>query len=78
MSAKKIIVVFGATGGQGGSVVRSILGDPKAASQFSIRAVTRDVTKPAAKDLEAKGCEVVSVSIVFNICSVFVINICTG
>jgi len=60
MSAKKVIVIFGATGGQGGSVVRSILGDPKAAAKFQIRAVTRDVTKPAAKDLESKGCEVVT------------------
>jgi uncharacterized protein YbjT (DUF2867 family) len=60
MSAKKVLVIFGATGGQGGSVIKSILADPKAAQQFQIRAVTRDVSKPAAKDLESKGCETVA------------------
>jgi uncharacterized protein YbjT (DUF2867 family) len=56
-SQKKIITVFGATGNQGGSVVKSILQDPKAAAQFHIRAVTRDVTKPKAKELEQLGAE---------------------
>ncbi|KAI9732975.1 MAG: hypothetical protein M1818_007408 [Claussenomyces sp. TS43310] len=60
MASKKIIVVFGATGGQGGSVVKSLLDDPQAASQFAIRAVTRDSSKAAAKALEAKGCELVT------------------
>ena len=58
---KKIIVVFGATGAQGGSVIKSILGDPKVASQFKIRAVTRDPTKPSAKALADQGCELVAV-----------------
>ncbi|KFZ03241.1 hypothetical protein V502_11105, partial [Pseudogymnoascus sp. VKM F-4520 (FW-2644)] len=57
---KKIIVVFGATGAQGGSVIKSILGDPKAAAQFQIRAVTRDPTKPSAKALADQGCELVT------------------
>jgi uncharacterized protein YbjT (DUF2867 family) len=58
---KKIIVVFGATGAQGGSVIKSILGDSKAAAQFKIRAVTRDPSKPSAKALADQGCELVSV-----------------
>ncbi|KFY13102.1 hypothetical protein V492_03479 [Pseudogymnoascus sp. VKM F-4246] len=57
---KKIIVVFGATGAQGGSVIKSILGDSKAAAQFKIRAVTRDTTKPSAKALADQGCELVT------------------
>ncbi|KFY80656.1 hypothetical protein V499_00484 [Pseudogymnoascus sp. VKM F-103] len=57
---KKIIVVFGATGVQGGSVIKSILGDSKAAAQFKIRAVTRDPSKPSAKALADQGCELVS------------------
>ncbi|ETI20211.1 hypothetical protein G647_08245 [Cladophialophora carrionii CBS 160.54] len=57
--SKKVVVVFGATGKQGGSVVRSILGDPKTASQFSIRAITRDPSKPAAQELTKLGCECV-------------------
>ncbi|KFX99597.1 hypothetical protein O988_03742 [Pseudogymnoascus sp. VKM F-3808] len=59
-TGKKIIVVFGATGAQGGSVIKSILGDSKAASQFQIRAVTRDTSKPSAKALADQGCELVT------------------
>ncbi|KAJ9614658.1 hypothetical protein H2200_002795 [Cladophialophora chaetospira] len=58
--SKQILAVFGATGKQGGSVVKSILGDPKTASQFSIRAITRDTSKPAAQELTKLGCECVT------------------
>ena len=64
MSSKKVLVVFGATGGQGGSVIRSVLADPKAASQFIMRGVTRDKSKSSAQALAAKGVEMVNVSIV--------------
>ncbi|KFY19827.1 hypothetical protein V493_07819 [Pseudogymnoascus sp. VKM F-4281 (FW-2241)] len=57
---KKTIVVFGATGAQGGSVIKSILEDPKAAAQFQIRAVTRDPSKSSAKALADQGCELVT------------------
>lgn len=40
METKKIITVFGATGAQGGGLVRAILADSN--SDFSVRAVTRD------------------------------------
>ncbi|KAI4523205.1 hypothetical protein K525DRAFT_162488, partial [Schizophyllum commune Loenen D] len=56
----RILTILGATGKQGGSVVNSILGDAAASSKFSVRAVTRDVTKDSAKALAAKGAEVVS------------------
>ena len=62
MSSKKIVVVFGATGNQGGSVVNSILNDPRASQQFSVRGVTRDPTSSKAKALTAKGVECVKVS----------------
>lgn len=62
---RKLIVVFGATGTQGGSVVRSLLQDP----QFSVRAITRDIHKPSALALKAKGCEVVSVRTTFLLIS---------
>ncbi|KAK2735195.1 hypothetical protein FQN57_001335 [Myotisia sp. PD_48] len=55
MAEKDILVVIGATGKQGGSVVNSILGDKKAASRFSIRAVTRNLSKPAAQALTKRG-----------------------
>mgnify|MGYP002397518524 CR=1 FL=1 len=55
--AKKIITVFGATGAQGGGLVRAICSDPQ--SEFSARAVTRDVNSDKAKALAALGAEVV-------------------
>ncbi len=58
---KKIITVIGATGAQGGGVVRAILNDPD--SEFSVRAVTRDVSSDKAKELERLGAEVVSADI---------------
>lgn len=59
--ADKKIVVFGATGAQGGGLVRSILNDSK--SEFSVRAVTRDPNSDSAKALAKKGAEVVKADI---------------
>jgi len=64
MAGKKIITVFGATGGQGGSVADIFLKDPKLNSEWTVRAVTRDVIKDSAKKLKSAGAEVVSVSLV--------------
>lgn len=58
MAEKKIIVVFGATGAQGGGVVRAILNDPD--SEFAVRAVTRDPNSDKAKKLAQLGAEVVA------------------
>lgn len=63
MAEKKILVVFGGTGGQGGSVVKTLLKDPKMMEEWKIRAITRDVTKPAAKALVEQGVEVVTVGL---------------
>ena len=54
---KKIITVFGATGAQGGGLVRAILNDP--ASEFSVRAVTRNIYSEKALALHQLGAEVV-------------------
>lgn len=62
MASKKVLVVFGATGMQGGSVVRAILSDPKTREAFTVRGVTRDVSKDSAKALESLGAETVAVS----------------
>lgn len=56
MTQKKIIVVFGATGAQGGGVVRAILNDRN--SEFAVRAVTRDPDSEKAKELAMMGAEV--------------------
>src|SRR3989304_4621806 len=61
MAIKKVIAVLGATGAQGGGLVRAILNDKS--SEFSVRALTRDVNSPKAKALADMGAEVVTVDI---------------
>ena len=58
MSNKKIIAVVGATGAQGGGLVRAILND--ANSGFVARALTRKVDSDKAKELAKLGAEVVA------------------
>jgi uncharacterized protein YbjT (DUF2867 family) len=58
MSDKKIIAIIGATGAQGGGLANAIFSDPK--SEFSVRAITRDVSSDKAKALSGKGAEVVT------------------
>lgn len=57
----KLLTVFGATGNQGGSVIRTVLGHPQLSKQFRIRAITRDPSKPSGKALADQGVEVVKV-----------------
>jgi len=61
MPAKKIIAVVGATGAQGGGLVRSILADP--GGPFSVRAIARDVNSAGARALAAAGAEVVAADV---------------
>jgi uncharacterized protein YbjT (DUF2867 family) len=56
----KVFTVFGATGNQGGSVVRNILEHPELSKTYKIRAITRDVSKPSAIALKEQGAEVVA------------------
>ena len=57
MSDKKIIAVVGATGAQGGGLVRAILKDPSGG--FAARAITRDPRSDKARALAALGAEIV-------------------
>jgi uncharacterized protein YbjT (DUF2867 family) len=57
MSNKKILVVVGATGAQGGSLARAVLGDPLSA--FSVRALTRKIASSPAHALAQRGADVV-------------------
>jgi uncharacterized protein YbjT (DUF2867 family) len=57
VSDKKIIAVVGATGAQGGGLVRAILADRN--GSFRARALTRNVNSEKAKALAAAGAEVV-------------------
>jgi uncharacterized protein YbjT (DUF2867 family) len=61
MADKKIIAVVGATGAQGGGLVRAILGD--AAGGFAARALTRDVSTAKAQELAKLGAEVVAANV---------------
>ncbi|MCU0407201.1 MAG: NmrA/HSCARG family protein [Ignavibacteriaceae bacterium] len=61
MSQKKIIAVLGATGAQGGGLVRAILADKS--GEFSVRALTRDVNSEKSKALAKLGAEVVKADI---------------
>lgn len=58
---RKLIAVTGATGAQGGGLVRAILDDPSGG--FAVRALTRDVNSPKARELAALGAEVVAANV---------------
>ncbi len=58
MAGKKIIAVAGATGAQGGGMVRAILADKS--GEFAARALTRNVNSEKARALAAQGAEVVA------------------
>lgn len=57
MSEKKIIAVIGATGAQGGGLVRAILADPSGG--FGARGITRNLESDNAKALGELGAEMV-------------------
>jgi uncharacterized protein YbjT (DUF2867 family) len=61
MAGNKIIAVVGATGAQGGGLVRAILND--AEEGFAARAVTRDVDSDKARELGAMGAELVAANV---------------
>ena len=61
MADKKIIAVLGATGAQGGGLVRAILGDRD--GEFAARAITRDARSDKARALAALGAEVVEADV---------------
>jgi len=61
MADKKVIAVLGATGAQGGGLVRAILADKS--GDFTARALTRNVNSDKAKALADMGAEVVAVDI---------------
>ncbi|BDG03120.1 NmrA/HSCARG family protein [Anaeromyxobacter oryzae] len=58
MAEKKTIAVIGATGAQGGGLVRAILADRE--GPFAVRAITRDTGSEKARALSAAGAQVVA------------------
>jgi len=61
MAPRKVIAVVGATGAQGGGLVRAIVDDKS--GEFAARAITRDVNSPKARELAALGVEVVAADV---------------
>jgi len=61
MPSRKVIAVVGATGAQGGGLVRAILNDKS--GEFAARAITRDVNSRKAKQLADAGAEVVAANV---------------
>ncbi len=61
MSSTKILAVVGATGAQGGGLVRAILDD--AGGEFAVRALTRDPDSDSARALATAGAEVVAADV---------------
>ncbi|KUJ17377.1 NAD(P)-binding protein [Mollisia scopiformis] len=59
MASKKLLVVFGATGNQGGSVLTTVLKDSVLSEQFKLRGITRDPSKASAATWTAKGVQMV-------------------
>ncbi len=61
MADKKIIAVVGATGAQGGGLVRAIVNDKNGG--FAARALTRDVNSDKARALAELGAEVIAANL---------------
>jgi uncharacterized protein YbjT (DUF2867 family) len=57
MTEKKIIAIVGATGVQGGGLLRAILADPD--GPFTARALTRNAGSDPARELASRGAEVI-------------------
>lgn len=55
MTEKKVVVVVGATGAQGGAAARALLAD----GEFAVRAITRNTGSAKARELAELGAEVV-------------------
>lgn len=55
----EIVAVIGATGIQGGSVISTLIED----GIYKVRGITRNVNSPKAKQLAAKGVEMVEANL---------------
>jgi len=58
--AKQLLVVFGATGNQGGSVANAVFDNTELSQRYSVRAITRSIDNPKAQALKSRGAELVA------------------
>ncbi len=59
-SSDPLVVIVGATGVQGGSVIKALAASNK---NYRIRGLTRDPSKPAAQALSQQGVEMVAAAL---------------
>lgn len=57
--AKKILVITGASGNQGGSTAHTVLDSPELSSMYTIRAISRNISTPSMLALQSKGAELI-------------------
>jgi uncharacterized protein YbjT (DUF2867 family) len=57
----KILTVFGATGSQGGSVIKEIHEHPTLSRTYKVRGVTRSLHSAVSRRLTAEGVDMVQV-----------------
>lgn len=63
MDERKLFVIIGITGNQGGSVARTFLSDPNLQATYRLRGISRDPTSPASQALIQKGVEIVQANL---------------
>ncbi|PQE31142.1 hypothetical protein CJF32_00008506 [Rutstroemia sp. NJR-2017a WRK4] len=63
MAERKLFVVIGITGNQGGSVAKTFLDDPEMRSKYRLRGITRDPTSSQSQKLISQGVEMVSANL---------------
>ncbi|KAL4779791.1 hypothetical protein BJX76DRAFT_364947 [Aspergillus varians] len=57
------LVIFGATGQQGHSILTTILAHPTLSKRYSLRGITRDASKPTPQSLSAQGVEMLEANL---------------
>lgn len=63
MDERKIFVIIGITGNQGGSVARTFLSDPGMSSIYRLRGISRDTLSTQSIQLAARGVEMVTANL---------------
>ncbi|KAL8747111.1 MAG: hypothetical protein Q9190_000974 [Brigantiaea leucoxantha] len=63
MDGRKILVIIGITGNQGGSVGRTFLHDPSLRSTYRLRGISRDASSGPSQELTAQGVEMISANL---------------
>lgn len=56
---KSLLTVFGATGQQGGSIIKTVLSDPELSQKYRVRGLTRDRSSAGAQALQSQGVEII-------------------